>query len=261
MFSIDPRSAEYPWQTAYAYHRNSPVWVIDYMGGGDGGTVFFLQYEGRASLAITTSTAIGIMVDTHGNIGIYNSTTGGLGFIVGASTGWSAGFLTSDYISETSGWGSTVGALITTSAGVGVAAGAEINFAFKESGDVDFGMTIPLPIQIGAVGTQVGIYSEATYTSVYEVGNIKNGMADLFSALEKELGVSLSEEQRGQYTGFFTQNYSSYLKSQITTLEEEFTSTLDKWEIGEMSTAEMESITIDLSSQISGYNEQLSNNE
>jgi len=34
MFSIDPRSAEYPWQTTYAYHRNSPIKTIDYLGGG-----------------------------------------------------------------------------------------------------------------------------------------------------------------------------------------------------------------------------------
>ncbi len=35
MFSIDPRSFEYPWQTTYAYHRNSPISMIDYLGGGD----------------------------------------------------------------------------------------------------------------------------------------------------------------------------------------------------------------------------------
>jgi len=35
MFSIDPRAPEYPWQTSYAYHRNNPINVIDYLGGGD----------------------------------------------------------------------------------------------------------------------------------------------------------------------------------------------------------------------------------
>jgi RHS repeat-associated protein len=35
MFSMDPRSREYPWQTTYAYHRNSPIKFIDYLGGGD----------------------------------------------------------------------------------------------------------------------------------------------------------------------------------------------------------------------------------
>jgi hypothetical protein len=35
MFSIDPRSFEYPWQSPYVYHRNSPIAVIDFMGGGD----------------------------------------------------------------------------------------------------------------------------------------------------------------------------------------------------------------------------------
>lgn len=32
---VDPRASEYPWQTTYAYHRNSPISRIDYLGGGD----------------------------------------------------------------------------------------------------------------------------------------------------------------------------------------------------------------------------------
>lgn len=36
MFSIDPRSPEYQWQSPYVYHRNSPIKVIDFKGGGDG---------------------------------------------------------------------------------------------------------------------------------------------------------------------------------------------------------------------------------
>lgn len=35
MFKIDPRSHEYPWQSTYAYHRNSPIATIDYLGGGE----------------------------------------------------------------------------------------------------------------------------------------------------------------------------------------------------------------------------------
>ena len=35
MTAIDPRTSEYPWQSPYVYHRNSPVWKIDYLGGGD----------------------------------------------------------------------------------------------------------------------------------------------------------------------------------------------------------------------------------
>ncbi len=36
MMKVDPRTAEYPWQTPYAYHRNSPIHWLDYLGGGDG---------------------------------------------------------------------------------------------------------------------------------------------------------------------------------------------------------------------------------
>lgn len=34
MFSRDPRAPEYPWQSPYVYHRNSPISIIDYLGGG-----------------------------------------------------------------------------------------------------------------------------------------------------------------------------------------------------------------------------------
>lgn len=36
MFCIDPRAPEYAWQSPYVYHRNSPIWKVDYLGGGDG---------------------------------------------------------------------------------------------------------------------------------------------------------------------------------------------------------------------------------
>lgn len=32
--SIDPRTSEYAWQTTYAYHLNSPISTIDYLGAG-----------------------------------------------------------------------------------------------------------------------------------------------------------------------------------------------------------------------------------
>ena len=35
MFSTDPLEKEYPWQSPYAYCKNSPIWKIDYKGEGD----------------------------------------------------------------------------------------------------------------------------------------------------------------------------------------------------------------------------------
>ena len=32
--TIDPRTDEYAWQTPYAYHKNSPIFELDYLGGG-----------------------------------------------------------------------------------------------------------------------------------------------------------------------------------------------------------------------------------
>ena len=33
--SVDPWTDKYAWQTPYAYHRNSPIWRIDFQGYGD----------------------------------------------------------------------------------------------------------------------------------------------------------------------------------------------------------------------------------
>lgn len=38
MIKVDPRAFEYPWQTTYAYHRNNPVTMVDFLGGGDDNT-------------------------------------------------------------------------------------------------------------------------------------------------------------------------------------------------------------------------------
>ena len=32
MFSVDPWASKYSWQSPYAYHRNTPIWRIDWMG-------------------------------------------------------------------------------------------------------------------------------------------------------------------------------------------------------------------------------------
>ncbi len=50
MFNGDPREAEYPWQSTYAYYSNSPIWKIDYKGGGGppvGSSIYLGQNEGK----------------------------------------------------------------------------------------------------------------------------------------------------------------------------------------------------------------------
>lgn len=48
MFSIDPRASEYPWQSSYAYHMNSPVKIIDFLGGGGKGDgEFIINKDGQ----------------------------------------------------------------------------------------------------------------------------------------------------------------------------------------------------------------------
>jgi RHS repeat-associated protein len=36
MFSLDPLSAQYPWQSTYAYCYNNPIWIVDVKGMGGG---------------------------------------------------------------------------------------------------------------------------------------------------------------------------------------------------------------------------------
>ncbi len=45
MFSIDPKASEYPWQSSYVYHRNSPIKIIDFLGGGD--SEFIINKDGK----------------------------------------------------------------------------------------------------------------------------------------------------------------------------------------------------------------------
>ena len=35
MFKVDPRTAEYSWQSSYVYHRNTPIRLTDFLGEGD----------------------------------------------------------------------------------------------------------------------------------------------------------------------------------------------------------------------------------
>ncbi|MCB9018859.1 MAG: hypothetical protein H6546_00850 [Chitinophagales bacterium] len=48
MWKVDPRTNEYPWQTPFAYHRNGPISMLDFLGGGDPSTeVEATEEEGK----------------------------------------------------------------------------------------------------------------------------------------------------------------------------------------------------------------------
>lgn len=81
MFSIDPRATEYPWQTPYAYHRNSPIANVDYLGGGDGDepevTNTEVKTEGEADESITSKSEIASQVGLgNGILATVESTQG-----------------------------------------------------------------------------------------------------------------------------------------------------------------------------------------
>lgn len=59
MFSRDPRAPEYPWQSPYVYHRNSPISIIDYLGGGDNGKKTTVKKgEGLSQVAKRTGVSV-----------------------------------------------------------------------------------------------------------------------------------------------------------------------------------------------------------
>lgn len=83
MFKIDPRTTEYPWQSPYVYHRNSPIWRLDYLGGGDDdvikggvlvGQISALGVEAGIIVASgQTHQEVGVAFDSHGNIATFGS--------------------------------------------------------------------------------------------------------------------------------------------------------------------------------------------
>ncbi|OWP82669.1 hypothetical protein BWK59_14625 [Flavobacterium davisii] len=60
MFKIDPRSKEYPWQSPYVYHRNSPLASIDYLGGGDPPTRSHTVKKGETLTSISKKYGVSI---------------------------------------------------------------------------------------------------------------------------------------------------------------------------------------------------------
>jgi RHS repeat-associated protein len=85
MFSNDPREAEYPWQSTYAYFKNSPIRQLDFNGAGeqdwkwdDAGNLVAELDDNVATLATflntTTENASEIVKRNNSNTGATNST-------------------------------------------------------------------------------------------------------------------------------------------------------------------------------------------
>jgi RHS repeat-associated protein len=72
-FSVDPKTNSYPWQTPFAYHRNSPTMVIDFQGEGDPpkllNGVFFVKLKNPTAKIIYNR---GMQTFTGRVAGMYN---------------------------------------------------------------------------------------------------------------------------------------------------------------------------------------------
>jgi hypothetical protein len=79
-WSIDPRAAEYPWQSPYAYYANSPIWQIDYLGMGDDN--YTIHEDGTVDREITDDKTDNFKYeDKNGNttdLGTYDKLDNGL---------------------------------------------------------------------------------------------------------------------------------------------------------------------------------------
>jgi len=152
-----------------------------YSGIKGNGSSYFIQYEGRAGLIVEGSVAVGVAFDTHGNIGVYESTSLGLGFILGAATSWSAGASTADNINDLSGWGWNARLVATLSEGFGFAISAKYNSPLYFDNHEDLngfgsGFTIGLPIQAGTIGGLGGVYVDGSYTFMQKMGSLNEAM-------------------------------------------------------------------------------------
>jgi hypothetical protein len=58
IYRIDRRTAEYPWQSPYAYYANSPIWQIDYNGEGDGDKSKFEEGAEKVAVKIAKPLAV-----------------------------------------------------------------------------------------------------------------------------------------------------------------------------------------------------------
>ena len=129
----------------------------------------FIQYEGRAGLVLEGSLAVGLAIDTKGNIGLYENVTLGAGLFIGAATSWSAGINTVDTIDGLAGWGISFGGGATASVGAGLSLSGEINIplSFRKDGSFNgfsLGVSGGIPVQVGTIGAWGGAYVEPTYT-------------------------------------------------------------------------------------------------
>lgn len=164
-------------------------------------TSFFFQYELRAGLIGTGSVALGLAVDTQGNVGVFGTGTVGAGPFAGAFTAWSAGISTADSIYDLEGYGFNGGALVTASLEIGFAFSAETNITADSArfweglSGQDVGVTVGLPIQAGTIGFGVGGYADLSYTKILFSGNINQAVDYMLNSIRAAGDTSVSRAQ------------------------------------------------------------------
>jgi hypothetical protein len=186
---------------------NNPVKMIDpdggfAFGGGDPPEIIrwdpnftiFAQYEARGTYLATGSVAFGIAANTSGDYAIYTTVSLGVGYGVGASTGWTSGIATSDNMGEFSGLSINVGALATASYYAGITGSIEVNipiaFGDKDEFDVNFGVTYSIPKPtIGIWGEQSAIYADLSYTYIIAQGNFIDDVTSLKDIFISKFGI------------------------------------------------------------------------
>ena len=167
----------------------------------------FIQYEIRGALVLTGSQAFGLMFDTQGNIGVYETTSFGAGVVLGAYNSWSGGFSTADEIYDLEGWGYNLGGVVTANLGFGANLSGEINLAappakiseigwdhYKSSQDI--GLTIGIPIQAGTFGAGFGAYGDISYTKIlFSTRGIERAVDYFVNQVHSEGGESLDQTE------------------------------------------------------------------
>lgn len=221
--SVDPLAADFVDWSPYNYVLGNPIRFIDLDGKAPEekkptiSQIVFIQFEGRASLGITTSHAVGLYIAlddfTISSVGVFTTSTLGGGLAIGGSLGLSAGVAYTT-IDKFEGKGFSYGVMAPGFSGElnvypenfkNIFSGAD-HKSFYETfiAGNDFGATLGLP---GGPEYQIGSYIDIGITKIQAGIGLEESLNFQINIL-RGLGYNLTEEEEKSYRNHVTNIYN-----------------------------------------------------